>query len=622
MCARRRPVHRRARGEEARNGLASRIIGGELGLREIVRSVIAFDRRKVFVALLLMSSVGMIEGGAVLLLIPLLRVAGLDMPRGSLGRLNAPLRWLAPIGGVTPKVMIVLAAYAMVGTLEASLIRAQALFESRFVQEYSHSLRARLYNAIAGADWLTLTRIRSSNFTFAITIAVDRVGTTAHQILSVASIGAVALVYIVLSLLVAPAMALTILAAAAVLLVLQHNGTISIAVPGEEVDASTNEFYASAAEHFGGLKTAKSYGAEDRHLAMFLKASDRVSEALLALIRSHAGLQWIQSVGSVVALCGLLFTAIAVFHLPTASILLLLFLFSRLVPRLLTIQRTFQQVLAGLPAFRTVASLIDICEHSGRALSPAQETITAGNIDLERVDFAYSPDAATPQLAHISLSIPFGRITAIVGASGSGKSTVADLVLGLLVPQGGKLTVAGRELTVDYIASWRSRLGYVAQDTFLFNETVRANLSWANPEATEQEMLKALADAAADEFVAALPRGLDTVVGERGARLSGGERQRLSLARALIRNPAYLVLDEATNALDSENEARIYQAIQRLRGKMTILVITHRLSTIRFADLIHVMDNGQVSESGTWESLTQNLNSRFRQLYVAQRWPR
>jgi ATP-binding cassette subfamily C protein len=238
-------------------------------------------------------------------------------------------------------------------------------------------------------------------------------------------------------------------------------------------------------------------------------------------------------------------------------------------------------------------------------------------IELVDVSFSYSGNAQAPQLHSVSLSIPAGKTSAIVGASGAGKSTVADMLLGLIIPDAGTVSIDGRPLDESHLKSWREQIAYVAQDTFLFNDTVRFNLDWAAPGATEREMNDALASAAAD-FVSALPSGLDTVIGERGVRLSGGERQRLSLARALLRHPRVLILDEATSSLDSENEERIFRAIQRLHGEMTIVIITHRLSTIRSADVIHVLDAGRVVASGSWDELMALEESRLRELSRSQ----
>ena len=178
--------------------------------------------------------------------------------------------------------------------------------------------------------------------------------------------------------------------------------------------------------------------------------------------------------------------------------------------------------------------------------------------------------------------------------------------------------VDGNMLEPRLLRPWREQIGYVAQDTFLFNDTVRSNLLWACPEAGEEEIWQALKLAAAAGFISELPEGLETVLGDRGVRLSGGERQRLALARALLREPSLLILDEATSALDSKNERRIQDAIDRLHGSVTILVITHRLSTVREADVIYVLESGRVVESGTWEALISNEDGRFSALAGAQ----
>ncbi|HEX2077597.1 MAG TPA: ABC transporter ATP-binding protein, partial [Longimicrobium sp.] len=191
-------------------------------------------------------------------------------------------------------------------------------------------------------------------------------------------------------------------------------------------------------------------------------------------------------------------------------------------------------------------------------------------------------------------------------------------VMGLVSPREGRIVVDGRAVDESWLGAWRSGIGYVAQDTLLFNDTVLANLLWARPEATEAEVWEALRLAAAEGFVAALPDGAATVIGERGVRLSGGERQRLALARALLRRPALLILDEATSALDAENERRIRDAIQRLHGSMTILMITHRLPSVRDADVVHVMEAGRLVESGTWAELMSRPGGRFRRLWASQ----
>jgi ATP-binding cassette subfamily C protein len=237
-------------------------------------------------------------------------------------------------------------------------------------------------------------------------------------------------------------------------------------------------------------------------------------------------------------------------------------------------------------------------------------------VRLAAVHFAY--DGGPEVLAGVEIEIPAGQITALVGPSGAGKTTVADVVAGLLHPTAGRLEVDGAPLDDAAWNGWRRGIGYVTQDTVIFRDTVRANLAWVRPEATEGEMWEALRMAAADGFVARLPRGLDTELAERGGGLSGGERQRLALARALLRGPELLILDEATSSLDAESEARVLEAVQGLRGRVTVLVATHRLSTLRIADRIYLMEGGRVAESGTWESLRRE-GARFRRLLGEER---
>ena len=213
-------------------------------------------------------------------------------------------------------------------------------------------------------------------------------------------------------------------------------------------------------------------------------------------------------------------------------------------------------------------------------------------------------------LDHVSLIAEAGRVTAILGNSGAGKSTAADLLNGLLSPDSGRVLIDQTELTPSLARAWRGRVGYVAQDTLLFHDTVRANLLWAEPAASESEMIDVLKQAAA-EFVLETPNGLDTVVGDRGILLSNGQRQRIALARALLRKPSLLILDEATNSLDLENEKRILDSIyaavaagrQSQEHRLTVIIIAHRASAIERADMVYLLENGHVAASGTWQSV-------------------
>ncbi len=237
---------------------------------------------------------------------------------------------------------------------------------------------------------------------------------------------------------------------------------------------------------------------------------------------------------------------------------------------------------------------------------------------FEYKDVSFSYPGHDPVLKDINITIKKGKVTAIVGESGSGKSTLIDLLIGFYEPDKGVILVDKKPLQEFEIYSFRRHIGYVPQDTVLFNDTVKNNLLWSNERATEKEIIEVCKLANADEFIMNLSDGYDTVVGERGVRLSGGERQRIALARALLRKPELLILDEATSALDSHSELLIKSAIEKIAHKTTLVVIAHRLSTIVNADLIYVLQKGRIIEQGNYHNLIKSGNV-FKQAVEMQR---
>ena len=322
--------------------------------------------------------------------------------------------------------------------------------------------------------------------------------------------------------------------------------------------------------------------------------------------------------GSVMILAVVLYVSIRVLVVPPASILILLLLFARVMPRIMTGQHHYRAFVNSLPSFANLLNIEARCAAAAEpAAHPHDRMSLTRELAAEHISFTYS-EGRVAAVKDLSLVIPAGKVVALVGPSGAGKSTIADILMGLVLPDSGTLRLDGRPLGPEGVRGWRDRIGYVAPDTFLFHDTIRANLKWARPDASEDEMLAALRQASVLDFVAGLKDGLDTVVGDRGMMVSQGERQRLALARAFLRRPSMLILDEATNSLDSENEGRVLDAIESRRGELTVVLIAHRLSTIRWADLIYVVEGGKVVESGDWSSLSARRDGRFRALWEAQ----
>jgi ABC-type multidrug transport system fused ATPase/permease subunit len=271
------------------------------------------------------------------------------------------------------------------------------------------------------------------------------------------------------------------------------------------------------------------------------------------------------------------------------------------------------EALAGLD--RTVEILAEKDEFADPTRTVTLADGIRGDIRFDDVRFSYEQDK--PVLHGVSFESRPGTVTALVGSSGSGKSTIISLVCGFHAPDSGTVTVDSIDLSTVRLDSYRGQLGVVLQDSFLFDGSIRENVMFSHPDATEEQFLNACRIARVDEFAERFPETYDTIVGERGVKLSGGQRQRLSIARAILADPRILILDEATSSLDSESEAMIQEGLSYLMQGRTTFVIAHRLSTIRRADQILVVEGGEIIERGTHDQLYK-LGGRYYDLYTRQ----
>ncbi len=372
------------------------------------------------------------------------------------------------------------------------------------------------------------------------------------------------------------------------------------------------------AETLGGIRIVKAYTVEKREQLTFAKGAHRLLRNVAAAVTGVSAVSSVATLvmGAIGALMILLGGRALMAGTWQIGEMVQYILFTGLVIapviQMSSIGTQITEAFAGLDRIREIRRMAT--EDEEDVTREPLRTIE-GEIQLEDVSFEYEADV--PVLRNVSLVAPAGSTTALVGSSGSGKSTLISLIMAFNHPGSGRVTLDGRDLETIRLHDYRSLLGVVLQDNFLFDGTVAANLSFSKPHATREEIEQVSRIAHCHEFIMSFPDGYDTVVGERGVKLSGGQRQRVAIARAVLANPRILILDEATSSLDSESEAMIQDGLRALRKGRTSFVIAHRLSTIQSADQILVLEEGQIVERGTHEQLIAAAG-RYRQLYDTQ----
>jgi ATP-binding cassette subfamily C protein len=572
-------------------------------------AVCRYSRGKAAVSLLLLIILGLAQGIGLFMIIPLLHLIGLGGAADSSGVTAFIGRSLVRLG-VPLTLPAILCVYVALVASSAVASRFRDVVNMEIVQGFTHFLRNDLYEDLTRVDWLSFTRIRAADITHVLTSGLEMVGSGTQQLLLLIGTLIIAAVHLGVAFTLSPAMTVLALGTGALLLLLLRPFNRRVLHTGVELHQARNEMFAVVTDHLSGMKVAKSYGLEKCYARHFRLATGRLVDQFLKFVHFNAATRMFYEIGAAVALSVLFLCAVEVIHLPAAYLLLLAFLFVRLLPQLSLSQQCYQRIRNMLPSYGAVLAMrARLVRGQEPRRAPAGQPLRLDRgIELRGVSFRYDKTRQVDAVHQLDLVIPARQLTAITGPSGAGKSTLADLLMGLLVPHEGQVLIDGVPLAGPRLHDWRRAVGYVPQETFLFHDTVRANLQWAQAAAGEEELWRVLQMAAAAEFVSRLPQGLDTPVGDRGVRLSGGERQRLALARALLRRPALLLLDEATSNLDLENERRIQEAVGRLQQDLTVVVIAHRLSTIKGAAHLIVLERGGVKAAGTWEELGPDLS--------------
>ena len=563
--------------------------------------------QSLFALLLLMIWVGLTEGVGVLLLVPLLGVLGGTGPAPAWVKvLLLPLHGL----GVVPNAAVLLALFVLLVGLRALGQYGRDELGTVLQHKVVDGLRKDCFDALIHAEWRWMGGKSQADHANLLLTDVNRIGVGLHFGIGLLATLATAGVWCLSALFLSWSMTLIALGGAGLLL-LSMSGQRRAAVNlGVNLGEANRALQANVQDALQGIRLAKILGSESRHLDFFVETVQSLRQQQLAFTSStHRVRSWIQVAGAVL-LAVFLYVGLMYGHVPVAALLILVLIFARLIPLLMTAQQQFHHGLHAWPALQDTQRLLADCvKHAEPVVAQPQPVWRVRqDIRLAGVTVHY-PGREQGALNGVTLVLPAKTTTALMGASGSGKSTVADVVMGLLMPDEGAVVIDGQMLDATNRMRWRRSVAYVSQEVFLFRDTVRNNLLLACPQASEAECWQALKIAAA-EFVLNLPHGLDTLVGDGGVRLSGGERQRIALARALLGQPSLLILDEATSALDTDNEARIRQAIEAMHGQVTTLIIGHRLPTLAHADQVVRLSEGCVLAQGSWAQMQDTFETR------------
>ena len=546
--------------------------------------------RKLSVALVVVLLAGMTDGIGLALLIPLLEMLDRQAPKNPLAVriahamavVDLPMTFLSLLG-----------VFLLLVFLRSLLVRRREVMLAEIRQTFVSDLRIRLYQAIADASWSSLSGSRFSDLDAALLEEVDRVGQGTHFALHLPARAITLVVYLVMAFVLAPVFfLLAVLLGGGLVLAMRGRLHHSLRLGGTLAQAS-RKLHGDVREFLATVKVMKAHAAEDPHIKTFSSRVASISEQVLAFSRTQASGRAAQDIVGATALALFLWGGVELAHLPLPELLPMTLIFYRLLPLSQEFQQAGQQILFMLPSFVLVTNTYAQCEAAAEpAMDDAGAVLRLGHeLRFDDVWFSYPGDVPSFILRGVNLVLPAGSLTVLSGPSGSGKSTALDLMLGLLEPVRGAIAVDGVSLSARSRRMWRRSIAYVPQDPVLFHDTIRANLVWSYPCASDSEIRDALRLAAA-EFVFSLPDGLDTVVGERGLRLSGGERQRLALARALLRSPQLLLMDEPTSALDAQSEQLVAETIRGLKGKVTVVVVTHRPASFPGAVQLLSLVNG------------------------------
>jgi ABC-type multidrug transport system fused ATPase/permease subunit len=584
------------------------------------KQLYSYAGKKLYFNIFGMVLISSLDGIGLLLLIPVIKFSGIVNfeTEGFTG--SKAFNFLNEIPS-TFGLSIILLLFLIINIIQNLLQRYVTIQNVKIQHGFARNLRVEIYRDLLYANWTFFLKRRKSDLINTITSELSRVNAGTNIFLQLITSIIFTLIQISIALILSPVITLFVLLSGLILSGFSRGFIKRSRLLGGKTSEVGRSFLAGITDNFNGIKDIKSNNLEQSRMDWFRFITQRMYDEQMEYIELKTSSQFYYKLASAVFISIFIFLSVKLFNSQPAQLMLIIIIFTRLWPRVTGIQASLEQIASTIPALKSVIylknesfSAKELDEYDYRQIKPLN--ISKG-IECKNVYFKYGQSENMYALHEINTFIPSNSMSAIVGKSGAGKSTLIDILMGLNIPEEGEVLLDGIPLSKENLLALRRSVSYVPQDPFLFNSTIRENLLIIEPEATEKQIWEALEFAAAD-FVKKLPHGLDTLIGDRGIKLSGGERQRLVLARAILKKPSILVLDEATSALDSENESEIQEALEKLKGKMTIIVIAHRLSTIKNADQVIVLDHGRLIQQGGFSQLANEQKGVFSKLLSKQ----
>lgn len=561
-----------------------------------MRLMLSFYRAypwQTFFTLLALSVAGLAEGVGLSVLLPLLNMAmegqGQAAPASD-NEFSQSVRGALDVMGITPTLgnMLLVVVFAIGGK---SLL---LLFAKRQVgytaARLATDLRLELLRAIMRSRWEYFLGQPVGKLTNSLATEAARASESFVNGATALTFLAQAVVYGAVAIAVSWRATLTGIVAGAVIIGLSHSLVRITKKAGRKQTSVLLSLMATMTDTLGSVKPLKGMGREHLADAVLSMETTRLNRALERQALGSALLESTQEFLFALVIAGGIYVALAEFAMPFATVMVLVVVVGQMVALLGKVQKQYQKMTLSESAYWSMKRTIAEAQAEEEELRGGEPPVLATRLCMEGVCFAYNERRV---LDDLSLEIPAGQLVTLIGPSGAGKTTVVDLLIGLIRPDAGRITLDGAPLDSMDIKQWRRSIGYVPQETLLLHESIAHNVSLGDRELSQADIEHALRAAGAWDFVSALPEGLHSNVGERGGRLSGGQRQRIVIARALVRRPQLLILDEATSALDAESAEAVRQTLERLRGSLTILTITHESSLVDIADRVYRLESGR-----------------------------